>query len=148
MKKITIWCLFLAAILPFWGQAQGNSQPIDARLTIKWDKTYLDQMATTNPLWLARWTFYLDHAWHLAEYPAEKLSVGMPTIHIADLDHINILELETVENTKMLWNKQQVYRISGSNKVLVYESGQHFNELWNTERGLKSPPTTGVKLAN
>ena len=147
MKSICIWCLFLATMLPFLAQAQSNtSQPIDARLMAKWDKDYLTQMAETNALWLERWTFYLDNAWHLAEYPAEKLTPETPTIHIVDLEHINILAVEATENTKMQWNKQSVYRIAGTNKVLVYESGQAFNQQWNTARGLTSPPKTGVKI--
>lgn len=134
MKKIwfTLGLVFLTFIIFAQTQNQAHTDlPIDERLHDVYETDYLERLKIENPFLLQRWNFYLDHAWYITDLPNEKDSESYTFISIADLDKVNILLLEKEQNLKKDWNKQQVYKIENTNKVLVYYAGKEFTKKLN-----------------
>lgn len=122
---------------------------IDERLYQVFDKNYLETVQNDNPLLLKRWNFYLDNAYYIEVYPAEKGEPDFENISLPDLESINILLLEKELGIHKDWQKRMVYAIAGTDKVLVYYSGLEINQKWNDFLGKRQPDyNKGVKMVN
>ncbi len=128
MKYYTM-TLFCAFTLLLNAQTVTNSsvEP-DSRLYDVYESTYIDQLLTANPFLIQRWNFYLDHAYDVIEEVSAK-TTEYPSITISDIEHINILLLEKQQGLTHDFDHPTVYRISNTNKLLVYKPGKEFNEL-------------------
>ena len=125
-STIVIFCLF-ACLLNAQSQAKVDTENPDSRLFEVYESSYIDQIQTSNPFLIQRWNYYLDHAYTVIEEKDAK-PTDYPTVSIPDLEHINILLLEKEQNLTHDFEKPTVYRISNTNKLLVYKSGKQFNE--------------------
>ena len=100
----------------------------DARLYEAFDSVYIENLRTANPTLLLRWNYYLDNAFIVSDFPAQKGEIGQfPVVQIPDLSNFNILILERTQRLARDWDKTTFYRISATNKVLMYYSGKDFN---------------------
>jgi hypothetical protein len=130
----------LFVVVPFFLFSQQNTAidtaAIDARLYAVFDKAYLENSAKTDQFDLQWWTFYLDNAFIIvSEPPTKDGSAGnYPTVHIADVAHVNILLLEKEQNTQRQRDVEAIYRIEGTTKYLVYQSGRNLIEAFNAFR--------------
>lgn len=138
MKRIlTLLLLFTISALSF---AQNNTTKkvnIDERLYDVYDKIYLTQLQADHSFLLQRWAFYLDHSYYVTTYPSQKGNPNYPIIEVADLNHLNILLLEKEQKMTHDFEKQTVYKIKNTDKVLVYYSGKKFNKMLNEHLGKK-----------
>lgn len=118
--------LFLPLLLT--AQAPYPAPVPDARLYAVFDSVYLQNISRDNPTLLLRWNFYLDNAFIVSDFPAEKGNVSQyPLVEISDLRDLNILLLEKEQPLARDWQKPVFYHIEGTNKVLMYFSGKDFN---------------------
>jgi len=122
------FCVF-AFILNAQSQAKVDTSTPDARLFEVYESSYIDQIQSSNPFLIQRWNYYLDHAYSVIEEKDAK-PTEYPTVNITDLEHINILLLEKEQGLTHDFENPTVYRISGTNKLLVYKSGKQFNALF------------------
>jgi len=63
--------------------AQSNSKEIvniDKRLFDVYEKDYLTTLQSANPNLLLRWSYYLDHAYYITDFPKEKENSNSPTL--------------------------------------------------------------------
>ena len=137
MKGILTLSLLLFSILSI---AQTNSKDkvkIDERLYDVFEKQYLTDLQTKNPNLLQRWSFYLDHAYYITEYPKEKGNPNYPKVEITDIENLNILYLEKNQRIGKDFKKRMKYKIQGTDKILVYYSGEEFNQKLNEYLGRK-----------
>lgn len=128
-----ILTLFLLT-LSIFSSAQNKSSEtveIDERLTAVYDQEYLSNLQTQNPVLLQRWSFYLDNAFYVVDFPKEKGNPDYPTIEVADLNNMNILLLEKSQKMTKDFDKPTKYKIKGTNQILVYYSGKEFNQKLN-----------------
>lgn len=133
--KGTLTFLFLTLSILSIAQNKTSEIEIDERLYQVYDQTYLENLQTNNPFLLQRWSFYLDHAYYISEYPSKKGNPNYPTIKISNLENFNVLLLEKNQNISRDFEKQSVYKIEGTNKVLVYYSGKDFVKKLNKHLG-------------
>lgn len=135
MKNIfTLFLLIFSLALT----AQNNSNTdldIDERLYEVFEADYLTRLKTQNPTLIQRWNFYLDHAWYITDAPKEKTLTITKNIQIADLNKVNIFQLEQEQTIHKDWKKRMAYAIEGTNKVLVYYPGQQFIKKFNEHLG-------------
>lgn len=131
MKNLfTLFFLLFSLILT----AQNNSNTkieIDQRLYDVFEEDYLTNLKVNNPTLIQRWNFYLDHAWYITDAPKEKQLEMTGSVQIADVDNVNILKLEREQAIRKDLKKRNIYKIEGTNKVLVYYPGQHFMKQLN-----------------
>ncbi|NJK83161.1 MAG: hypothetical protein HC912_04420 [Saprospiraceae bacterium] len=120
--------------LPALGISQSNKVKIDERLFAVFEQTYLEQLQTTNPFLIQRWNYYLDHAYYIAE-DVKTAQHTYPEVAIDDLKQLNIFLLEKEQGTKGAYQKEVAYRISGTNKVLVYYAAKDFTAKLNKHLG-------------
>ena len=100
----------------------------DPRLYDAFDSTYLESLRRDNPVLLQRWNFYLDNAYVITEFPAQKGDVSQfPAVQISDISSIHILVLEKNQHLTHDWHKPVFYRINNTRKVLMYYPGKEFN---------------------
>ena len=137
MKGILTLFLLTLSILSFAQNKSAETVEIDERLTAVYDQEYLTNLQTQNPVLLQRWSFYLDNAFYLVDFPKEKGSPDYPTIEVADLDDMNIFLLEKSHKMTRDFDKPTKYKINGTNKILVYYSGKEFNQKLNEFLGRK-----------
>lgn len=137
MKGILTLILLTLSILSFAQKKSSENIKIDERLTEVYDTEYLTNLQTQNPFLLQRWSFYLDNAFYIVDFPTEKGNPDYPTIEVEDLDKINIFLLEKKQNMTRDFEKLSKYKIKGTNKVLVYYSGKEFNQKLNSFLGRK-----------
>ncbi|MCB0621381.1 MAG: hypothetical protein KDC43_10005 [Saprospiraceae bacterium] len=135
MKQLLLLCFWLGSSALALAQEAGESPEIDPRLYAVYDASYLSNLQKHNPTIIQRLNYYLDHAYYLTDYPAEKGEPTFQTIAIEDLDHFNILLLEKEFGLTRNFEKQTYYLIEGTRKVLVYHSGKRFNEMLNEHLG-------------
>ncbi len=122
-----LFCIF-AFVLNAQSQAKTDTQNPDPRLYEVYETSYIEQIQTSNPFLIQRWNFYLDHAYTVIEEKDGK-PTDYPTVNIPDLKHMNILLLEKEQGLTHDFESPTIYRISNTNKLLVYKSGKQFNEL-------------------
>ena len=131
MKGILTLFLLTLSILSFAQNKSAETVEIDERLTAVYDQEYLTNLQTQNPVLLQRWSFYLDNAFYVMDFPKEKGSPDYPTIEVDDLDNMNIFLLEKSHKMTREFDKSTKYKIKGTNKILVYYSGKEFNQKLN-----------------
>ena len=131
MKGILTLFLLTLSILSFAQKKSSETIEIDERLTEVYDKEYLANLQIQNPVLLQRWSFYLDNAFYLVDFPKEKGNPDYPTIEVADLNNMNIFLLEKTQKMTRDFDKPTKYKIKGTNKILVYYSGKDFNQKLN-----------------
>lgn len=124
--------LFACCILSLNSRAQTEAarsgEQFDARLLAVYDKTYLENLQSHNPMLLLRWQYYLDHAYTVLDWPVEKGDIrALPLVNIADVKKINILALEQTQPLYRDWDKPVFFRINDSQQVLMYHAGSNFN---------------------
>jgi hypothetical protein len=130
----------LLVVVPFFVFSQQNTvfnaAAIDQRLYTVFGSAYIDASLRDDLFSLQRWTFYLDNAYTIvSEPPTKDGSEGdFPTVKIPDLAHINILQLEKEQGLKRDFYVSTIYRIEGTTKYLVYQSGRNFVEAFNAFR--------------
>lgn len=134
--KVIFTLLFLFPT--FFLAAQGEIKA-DPRLQAVYDQSYLDRLATENPFLIQRLNFYLDNAFYLSDYPAEKGEINFPIVEIQDLNAINILLLEREQGLHKEYDKEVVYSVNGARKVLIFRSGREFTRLLNEHLGRSYP---------
>ena len=125
-----LFSLFFSILLYYAASAQeASGKPaIDARLFEVYDSTYLETVLQSNPTLIRRWNFYLDHACMVTDFPAEKGDLqALPLVIIPDPTHFNSLKLEKEQRLSHHWNTSTLYRIEGTQKGLMYYSGQEYN---------------------
>jgi len=134
--RLLSFLLFICFAINVGAQANTPIKTIDRRLSDAFEKSYLQRIQYKNPELLERWTYYLDHSFYVAPYVPKKFEKSTtPSIQVKDLSSINIFQLEKAnKHLKRDWNKPMVYRISGTNKILVYHAGKDFIEDFNTWR--------------
>ena len=127
MKALFTSFLFFFSYLLF------SQEPatIDPRLFAVYDQAYLDRIQTENPFLLERLNFYLDNAWYLSDYPADKGAMDFPSVMIEDLQSVNILLLEKEQGLHKDFLTETVYSVNGTRKVLIFRSGKEFNRMLN-----------------
>ncbi|MCB9283976.1 MAG: hypothetical protein H6563_07885 [Lewinellaceae bacterium] len=126
--KVLFTTSFLFLSLFLLGQRPAS---FDERLLAVYDQAYLEQLQAENPFLLERLQFYLDNAWYLSDYPEDKGAMDFPSVQIEDLGAINILLLEKEQDLRKDFQKEVVYSINGTRKVLIFRSGREFNRLLN-----------------
>ena len=131
MKGILTLILLTLSILSFSQNNSAETVEIDDRLTEVYDNEYLTNLQSQNSFLLQRWSFYLDNAYYIVDFPAEKGNPDYQTIEVADLDNMNILLLEKSQKMTRAYDKPTKYKIKGTNKILVYYSGKEFNQKLN-----------------
>ena len=133
--RLLSFLLFICFAIIVNAQSNSPTKTIDRRLTEAFEKSYLQRIQYKNPALLQRWTFYLDHSYYVTPYIAKKFNDSVPSIQVKDLSSINIFQLEKAnKHLKRDWNKPMAYRISGTNKMLVYYAGKDFIEDFNAWR--------------
>lgn len=130
-----IYTFFFVFFSTFAFSQQTENISIDDRLFDVFDKQYLENLKTANPILIQRWNYYLDNAWSIEDLPAEKAANTYQTIEIPDLENINILLLEKQLDLKPDWQKFNMYKIAGMEKMLVYLPGKDFVARLNEHLG-------------
>jgi hypothetical protein len=108
---------------------------IDERLLAVYDAAYLERLQAENPFLLQRLNFYLDNAWYISDYPAEKGTLSFPVVQIGDPASFNILLLEKEQVLHRDFEKESAYSINGTRKVLIFRSGREFTRMLNEHLG-------------
>ena len=137
MKNIFI-ILFCIFSLSVFGQNKADVIQADERLNEVYAEAYLERLKTANPFLIQRWNFYLDNAFFVAENPADK-EATYPTIEVKDLENINILLIEKEQKIHHDFKARTYYQIAGTNKMLVYHSGEEFRDALNKHLGRVYP---------
>lgn len=137
MKNILIILLCIFSFSAF-AQKQADLIEPDTRLVDVYSKAYLVRLQTANPFLLQRWNFYLDNAFFVTENPADKGATYL-SIEVADLDNINILLIEKEQKIHHDFKARTYYQIAGTNKMLVYRSGEEFRDALNEHLGRVYP---------
>jgi len=133
--RLLSFLLFIVFSISAVAQDNNRTKTIDKRLSDAFEKSYLQRIQYKNPALLQRWTFYLDHSFYVASYVPKKFDTSTPAIQVKDMSNINIFQLEKAnKHLKRDWNKPMAYRISGTNKMLVYHAGKDFIEDFNAWR--------------
>lgn len=134
MKHIytTLVCLLFVAVSAF---GQDKAVP-DARLYDVYSADYLTRLQTSNPFLIERWNFYLDNAFFITDIPEGK-EADYSTLKISELQDLNILLIEKNQKPARDFKKRMYYQIEGTQKVLVYYSGEQFRDALNKHLGRK-----------
>jgi len=139
MKGILTFLLLTFSILSI-AQTKTNEVvdvKIDERLFDVYEQKYLSNLQAANPNLLLRWSFYLDNAFYITDFPKGKENADAPEVVIDDLEKINILLLEKDQRLTRDFKKRNVYKIQGTQKALIYFSGEEFNQKLNEHLGRK-----------
>ncbi len=111
-----------------------NVQP-DNRLKNVFSQTYLERLSADNPLLISKWNFYLDNSYFISDFPKGKNDDNsIKVIEVEDINNINIKQLEKDLGIGPDYNRQMIYRIKDTNKLLIYYAGKKFYELFNKYR--------------
>lgn len=133
--------LLLAIPVSIFSQSQ-QTKPlqIDPRLYSVYEKEYLEQVSIEDPFLIKRWNFYLDNAFFISDSPLSKKRKddSYPSVSIPNIDHINILQLESEQSLKHEFYTETVYKIEGTKKYLIYLAGKDFVDKLNLFLNKKS----------
>lgn len=134
MKRVFLLIMFC---IPFLGSAQNvNEIEPDSRLKEVFEDDYLANLTKTNPFLIERWNYYLDHSFYVTDFSNEK-GVSYESITIPDFNNINIFLLEKQYNMERHHDLPSVYLIEGTQKALIYYSGEEFIKRFNNARNNK-----------
>lgn len=152
MKKpfsLFVMSIMLQAILfGAWSQENNpNANPTpDARLIDAFGQSFADRLMQENTNLLVYYNFFLDNSYYITELPADKSDfleslAKLPIAPETDQKDINVLKYELT----LKFDKEIYFRMSESNKVMVFYEGEKLNEKYNTHRralGLITESTT------
>jgi hypothetical protein len=126
MKK---WLMFFFLFNTLFSVAQNAIETVipDDRLYEVYERDYVDGLVIENPFLIKRWNFYLDNAFLIADEVKGK-EADYPTVTISDFDNINILLLEKEQKLQRDWDIPVIYKIRGTDKILVYHAGKDFTK--------------------
>lgn len=137
--KSYLFALVILIILPENSFAQSQQVPlssinVDQRLYDVFEKKYIENISKEDPLLIERWVFYLDNAFFISDNALEKSKAQgeYPSVQIANLDKINILQIEKEQGLKHDFYTETIYKIAGTDKYLIYLAGRDFVEKFNT----------------
>ena len=141
MRKLSILLvLSCTVILSAFSQQIPSSTSIktaiDPRLSVAFDAAYIEESRLNDPFSLERWTFYLDNAYFISDSPLTKEGVNedFPSVSIPDIKNINIIKLEREQHLIREYQRETIYKITGTNQYLVYYAGIDFIEKFNAYR--------------
>ncbi len=138
MIKVLSFLIFASISFNLFSQIDGFSKVVqpDSRLSTVFSQNYLDKVAQENPVLLSKWNFYLDNAFFITDFPAGKKDEGVfESIKVEDVYNINIKKLEKELGIGPDYENQRIYKIAGTNKLLIYRSGKDFYRLYNKHTG-------------
>ncbi len=127
----------LLLVLPLSIFSQSREQTdklhIDPRLYAVFEKEYLEKVSIEDPFLIKRWNFYLDNAFFISDNPLSKDSdvKSYPSVSVDNVEHINILKLESEQNLKHDFYLETIYKIKNTDKYLVYLPGKDFVDKLN-----------------
>lgn len=133
MKRTLLFSLF-ALLLSITSFAQGNTIKPDARLQEIYSAEYLKSLQTNNPFLIQRWNYYLDNSYFITDIPEGK-EMDYPTVELDENQEINILKIEKEQNLSRDFKMRMYYQIKGTNRVLVFYSGERFKNKLNKHLG-------------
>lgn len=139
MKTIFLFCLYCICTFAAFGQSNEIQVEPDARLLEVYEESYLTGLQKNNPFLLQRWNFYLNNAYMLGEVAPSK-NATYPIVYVDDLTNINILLLEKEQKLAHDFKARTYYQIAGTNKLLIYRSGEEFRDALNKHLGRAYPP--------
>ena len=99
-------------------RAQNTSnKQIDARLTAVFDNNYIESIHT-DTFWAKKWRFYLDNAFFISDASVDKSGNENieGTIEVADINNINILQLEKTYALKRDYYTYKAYKIKNTSQ--------------------------------
>lgn len=141
MKKTFFLCvmaIMLQAI--FSGAYSQEPNPVqkidpDARLVEAFGQSFADRLVEENPNLLVYYNYFLDNSYYITELPLDKADfleslAKLPIAHDTDSKIINVLKYEI----KLKFDKETYFRMSDSNKVMVFYTGEKLNEKYNEHR--------------
>ena len=109
----------------------------DPRLLESYESEYLDRLEEQSPVIYQRLNFYLDNTYQIIEEKPNKFKRPIETIRIKDLDRINIFKVQRTNKISPDYKRKLVFKIKGTNKLLVLESMEQFNKAFNKTRQSK-----------
>jgi hypothetical protein len=108
----------------------------DVRLYEVYERDYVKGLVNENPFLIKRWNYYLDNSFIITDAVAEK-EKDYPSVTILDLRNINILLIEKEQHLQRNWDVPTIYKIRGTDKILVYHAGKDFAEALKKHLGEK-----------
>ncbi len=141
MKKTLIILTFLF-ILPALMQ-QGFSQEKfelkniepDSRMVDALGKNFVERIQVENPMLVLYYNYFLDNSFYITEYPEGKSEFvnsvkSLPILPETTLEEINVLKFKL----NLKYDEQSYFRLSESNKIMVFYSGEELNKNYNEYR--------------
>ena len=128
--ETSIMRFFTVALLATFAvsvQAQTN---VDPRLQVKFGEERLADLQKNHPSVIDYWTFYLDNSYFVADLAPAKDAGEIPSVKIDDISRFNILALDV----HPMENGNRIYRIEGTDKLLVLHSTEKIAEMFNEYR--------------
>jgi hypothetical protein len=132
MKLIPL--ILICCFLPFFAAAQAQNNLPDARLSTLFEADYLQRLQTLQPVQLQRLNYYLDHSYEVQTIAVDKEATDLPEVSITDLATFNIIAFERERGLYRSPNSIQVFRIKGTNKLLILLSESEFVKRFNAAR--------------
>ena len=133
MKYFLLLFFSLTTVFSFAQDVQEKVIP-DVRLYEVYERDYINSLVIENPFLVKRWNYYLDNAFVIKEDIAEK-GGDYPEITILDLKNINILLLEKEQKLERNWDVPVIYKIRGTDQILIYYAGKDFTESLKKQLG-------------
>ncbi|MCF8370629.1 MAG: hypothetical protein K9H64_03335 [Bacteroidales bacterium] len=141
MKKTFFLFVMAIALSAFhteaWSQEHNPVQKIDpdSRLVEAFGQSFADRLVQENSNLLVYYNFFLDNSYYITELPDDKADffeslTKLPIAPDTDPKNINVLKYEI----KLKFDKETYFRMSDSNKVMVFYSGEKLNEKYNEHR--------------
>ncbi|MEA3446185.1 MAG: hypothetical protein U9R19_15810 [Bacteroidota bacterium] len=141
MKKTFTLMILLFALSALWqdGYAQETinikSIQADARINDAFGNEFVERIRLENPNLVLYYNFFLDNSYYFTELPGDKTEFlnSAKTLPIApgsDKKVINVLKFKL----NLKFDQRTYFRLSESNKVMVFYSGDELNEKYNEHR--------------
>ena len=130
-----IFC-FLPIALFAQSENLAQNLVIDARLSGLYDADYLQRLQTLQPVQLQRLNFYLDHSYEIQNTPEGKTFEATEEVEISDIAVFNIIAFEQTHNLHRDAQSSKLFRIKGTNKLLVLLPESEFVKRFNAARKL------------
>jgi hypothetical protein len=120
-------------------------QTYDKKLLAKFDKTYLEQQAKNNPIFIERQNFIVNHSYKIIDADSIPNNIKLKKLQafdhkqkkainkeitINDLNNFNIFNY----NAKPGKKSNNYYKIGNTGKILVVYSVQKQTKLFNSNR--------------
>jgi hypothetical protein len=134
MKQYYSFAFVLFLSYSGMAQTQRTIQP-DSRLYAVFEQDYVNRLAAKSPAMLERYNLYLTDSYLIQDIPVGKAMTESATVNIPDLSAINILQIEKQQNLKRNKEGVTVYRIAGTDKILVLLCEKDFVRIFNKKTG-------------